>query len=285
MSIYLPSLAPFPFSKMQGLGNDFMVIDATQTPFTFKAEQVRLLADRRFGVGFDQLLVIEKAPYAEVDFGYRIFNADGSEVEQCGNGARCFAIFVQKKKLSTKNPIRVATHSGDIELHRLQSGEVQVNMGVPKTEPADIPFIASGHHSEHYKIEVAGELVRLAVVNMGNPHAVIQVSNIDKAPVGRLGPLLEVHPRFPKRVNVGFMQIVSRDHICLRVHERGTGETLACGTGACAAVVTGIRQGRLNRLVTVQLTGGQLKIEWENDSAPVFMSGPAQLLYDGWWCA
>lgn len=274
----------FIFSKMHGLGNDFMVVDATKTPFLLSGEKIRLLSDRHFGVGFDQLLVVDAAPHKNVDFGYRIFNSDGSEVEQCGNGARCFAIYVKQKGLSHKNPLRVATCAGEIELFTNNAGLVQVNMGVPKTQPHEIPFVASGNACS-YKIGVGGEIVKLAVVNMGNPHAVLQVASVEKAQVERLGHLLEAHPRFPKRVNVGFMQVVTRDCIRLRVYERGTGETLACGTGACAAVVAGIRAGLLDHQVRVQLKGGELDVWWMGVAEPVLMSGPAQLLYDGVWCA
>lgn len=270
------------FTKMHGLGNDFMVLDATQAAIELSKEQIQLMADRHFGVGFDQLLMVEPAPTKDVDFGYRIFNADGSEVEQCGNGARCFAAFVRNKGLSQHNPLRVATQSGVIELLLSDDGLVQVNMGVPKTEPKDIPFTASGN-AISYKIAIAGELINLSVVNMGNPHAVIQVNNIDKAPVERLGPLIESNSHFPERVNVGFMQVISPSQIRLRVYERGTGETLACGTGACAAVVAGIRAGLLDSEVKVQLPGGELIIEWNGPNSPVVMHGPAVMLYDGHW--
>lgn len=280
MSIPIP--AHLPFTKMHGLGNDFMVLDATRSVIELSKEQICLLADRHFGVGFDQLLMVEAAPTPDVDFGYRIFNADGSEVEQCGNGARCFAVYVQRKGLSKKNPLRVATSAGVIELLLGADGLVRVQMGVPKTQPEDIPFIASGN-ANSYKVSVAGELVNLAVVNMGNPHAVLQVTNVDKAPVVRLGSLIESSPYFPARVNVGFMQVITTNHIRLRVYERGTGETLACGTGACAAVVAGVRLGLLGNQVKVELPGGDLHIEWQGAETPVFMHGPAVMLYDGDW--
>lgn len=273
---------PLTFTKMQGLGNDFMVLDATQAPIKLKPEQIKQLADRHFGVGFDQLLLVEAATQATVDFNYRIFNADGSEVEQCGNGARCFALYVRDKGLTKKNPIRVATRTGIIELNITSTGLVKVNMGIPKTQPVDIPFIAD-KEANFYALETGSESIKLAVVNMGNPHAVLSVANVENAPVQRLGAYLESHPRFPAKVNVGFMEVVARDTIKLRVYERGTGETLACGTGACAAVVAGQRAGWLDSKVTVQLKGGELQIEWAGDTMPVWMEGPAITLYEGVW--
>ena len=226
---------PLAFTKMHGLGNDFMVLDATRASISLTPEQIRRLADRHFGVGFDQLLLVEAAQQADVDFNYRIFNADGSEVEQCGNGARCFALYVHDKGLTTKNPLRVATRAGVIELTINQAGLVRVNMGVPKTRPADIPFIAATD-ADFYAVDVAGETVKLAVVNMGNPHAVLAVPCIEQAAVQRLGPLLETHPRFPAKVNVGFMQVLARDVIKLRVMNAAPVKP-SCGSGACAAVV------------------------------------------------
>jgi len=278
----VPSSSHLPFTKMQGLGNDFMVLDATRRSIALSKEQIRLMADRHFGVGFDQLLMVEAPPTPEVDFGYRIFNADGSEVEQCGNGARCFATFVHRKGLSEKNPLRVATCAGVIELFLTAEGFVRVQMGIPKTEPKDIPFIAAAN-AIHYTITVAGEDISVAVVNMGNPHTVLQVDDVDSAPVERLGALLESDPHFPEHVNVGFMQVITPSHIRLRVYERGAGETLACGTGACAAVVAGSRAGLLSKKVKVQMPGGDLHIEWEGSGEPVFMHGPAVMLYDGDW--
>lgn len=270
------------FSKMHGLGNDFMVIDATRHPIVLSTEQIQHLADRHFGVGFDQLLLVEPSPAPEVDFGYRIFNADGSEVEQCGNGARCFARFVRSKGLSPKDLLRVATRSGVIELQHVENEQVLVNMGVPKYLPEDIPFIA-GHPALQYPVSVAGDTVELSVVNMGNPHAVIKVEALTDTKIQRLGPALESHARFPKRVNVGFMQLLSRHEIRLRVYERGTGETLACGSGACAAVVAGRRNGWLDEKVLVHLPGGDLNISWAGDNQPVLMRGPATFVYDGRW--
>ena len=282
-----PISTPLTFTKMHGLGNDFMVLDATRAPISLNSEQIRLLADRHFGVGFDQLLMVEPAQQAGVDFNYRIFNADGSEVEQCGNGARCFARYVHDQDLTQKNPLRVATRAGIIELSIDSAGQVRVNMGTPKTQPAQIPFVVDEDaDADFYQLEVEGETVELAVVNMGNPHAVVPVPCVEQAPVQHLGALLQSHPRFPARVNVGFMQVLARDALKLRVYERGTGETLACGTGACAAVVAGIRAGWLDAKVTVQLAGGTLTIEWAGGNAPVMMEGPAVKLYEGlWFCS
>lgn len=268
------------FTKMHGLGNDFLVLDATREPIDLTTAQLTQLADRHFGVGFDQLLVVERATLPDTDFHYRIFNADGSEVEQCGNGARCFARFVREKGLSSRNPLRVTTCAGRIELYTEDNGLVRVNMGVPKTQPEAIPFIAS-EDSHWHPIDVAGESLSVAVVNMGNPHAVLNVPDVACAPVARLGPLLETHVRFPARVNVGFMQVLSREAIALRVFERGTGETLACGTGACAAVVAGHRAGLLADQVTVRLAGGELHIQWSGEGQPVLMSGPAVTVFEG----
>jgi len=277
-----PIPTPLAFTKMHGLGNDFMVLNATCVPISLTAEQIRLLADRHFGVGFDQLLVVEAAQHHTVDFNYRIFNADGTEVEQCGNGARCFALYVQDKGLTRKNPIRVATRAGIIELTISSKGLVRVNMGVPKTKPADIPFIADGD-ADFYRLDADGVSLKIAVVNMGNPHAVLLVPCIEQASVQYLGALLESHPRFPAKVNVGFMQVLARNAIKLRVYERGSGETLACGTGACAAVVAGRCAGWLDDKVRVQLAGGTLQIEWAGGNASVLMEGPARKLYDGVW--
>ncbi|QEA14472.1 diaminopimelate epimerase [Comamonas flocculans] len=267
---------------MHGLGNDFMVLDATREAIALAPGDIRAMADRHFGVGFDQLLLVERAPHASVDFGYRIFNADGGEVEQCGNGARCFARFVREQGLTDKDHIRVQTCGGAIELHITGHGDVRVDMGVPRLLPAEIPFDAPAP-ALSYPITVEGEALELAVVNMGNPHAVLRVDDLGRAPVARLGPLLERHPRFPARVNVGFMQILTPERIRLRVHERGAGETLACGTGACAAVVAGRRLGWLGRDVTVGLPGGELQVTWPGEGHPVSMLGPATRVYDGLW--
>ncbi len=268
------------FTKMHGLGNDFVVIDAIHQQVSLTPAQVRFLADRRFGIGCDQLLLVESASQPAVDFRYRIFNADGGEVQQCGNGARCFARFVRDKGLTHKDVISVETASGHITLYIEPNGEVRVNMGTPRFAPAALPFLAA-HEEERYPIEVDNVAHTIGAVSMGNPHAVLQVSDIDTAPVDTLGPRLESHARFPERVNVGFMQVVARDRIRLRVYERGAGETLACGTGACAAVAVGIRWQLLDETVTVELPGGCLTIRWSGGDAPLWMSGPATHVFEG----
>ncbi len=281
MTAHRPALR---FAKMHGLGNDFVVIDATRKAVALQPDEIRAMADRHFGVGFDQLLLVEPAPHAGVDFGYRIFNADGGEVEQCGNGARCFARFVRDRGLTDKDRIRVQTRAGAIELQVLAGGEVRVDMGAPRWLPAEIPFAADAP-ALRYRVDVQGQPVQLAVVSMGNPHAVLCVADVDRAPVAQLGPLLERHARFPQRVNVGFMQVVAPGRIRLRVYERGTGETLACGTGACAAVVAGRRLGLLDACVRVSLPGGDLSITWQGEGHTVLMDGPAACVYDGRWLA
>lgn len=268
------------FSKMHGLGNDFMVVDAISQPFRPRPEMIRELADRNFGIGFDQLLVVEPPGLPDVDFRYRIFNADGSEVEQCGNGARCFAKFVRDQRLTNKKIIRVQTAAGVIELRVVKDGMVLVNMGVPELNPPAIPFAAE-HRKNVYTVETGAGTVELSAVSMGNPHAVIVVDDVDTAPVADLGPLLESHPRFPSRANVGFLQIISRSHVRLRVYERGSGETLACGSGACAAVVAGCLRGLLGSRVDVDLRGGRLAIEWQGEGAPVMMEGSATSVFEG----
>jgi diaminopimelate epimerase len=268
------------FTKMQGLGNDFVVIDATSQPIELTTEQVRFLADRRFGVGCDQVLLVEPPRQADVDFTYRIFNADGGEVEQCGNGARCFARYVRDHGLTRKKDIAVATHAGLICLHVEADGQITVDMGIPQFEPEVIPFEAEAR-AETYPLQLASTEVDVSVVSMGNPHAVLRVEEVENAPVDSLGPEIEVHPRFPRRVNVGFMQIVDRQHIKLRVYERGAGETLACGTGACAAVVVGRQRGWLDDKVTVSLPGGNLKIQWSGEGQVVMMTGPAVSVFEG----
>lgn len=279
------------FTKMHGAGNDFVVVDATRDPFVLSAEQVARVADRNLGVGCDQLLVVERPRGKEADFRYRIFNADGGEVEQCGNGARCFARYVADKGLARGERIRVQTLSGVIEPRLNADGRVTVDMGAPVFDPAVVPFDAAGlsPHADggwekwHLALDVDAEetLVAVAVLSMGNPHAVQEVADVDQAPVKTQGPLIEHHPRFPNRVNAGFMQVVDRGRIRLRVWERGAGETLACGTGACAAVVAGIRLGRLDARVDVQTHGGLLTIEWAGGDAPVFMTGPAATVFEG----
>lgn len=268
------------FTKMHGLGNDFVVIDAVSQSVTITPELARKLGDRRFGIGCDQILVVEPPNQADVDFGYRIFNQDGTEVEQCGNGARCFAKFVRDRRLTGKNTIRVETACGIIELEVQGDNQVRVNMGVPILEPEKIPFTANTI-STQYNIDVADETFSIGAVSMGNPHAVLKVDEIDTAPVATLGPAIESHSRFAQRVNAGFMQVLNRHEINLRVYERGVGETLACGTGACAAVVAGQLQDLLDSPVTVNLPGGSLVIEWPGDGQPVIMTGPATTVFHG----
>ncbi|OQX11666.1 MAG: diaminopimelate epimerase [Thiothrix lacustris] len=268
------------FTKMHGIGNDFVVLDGINQVVNLSSAQVQRIADRHFGVGCDQLLVVETYAGEEADFRYRIFNADGSEVEQCGNGARCFARFVYDQGLTQKTTIPVMTASGLIVLNIQPNGQVMVNMGVPEFAPERIPFI-SERQQTLYNREIAGEWVSFSAVSMGNPHAVLQVTDVDTAPVGVLGPALEHHPSFPRRVNVGFMQVLGRDRIRLRVFERGSGETLACGTGACAAVVAGCIQGLLDTQVTVALPGGDLQIRWDGEGQPVWMTGPAETVFRG----
>lgn len=268
------------FTKMHGLGNDFVVIDGVNQAFVPDAEQIRFLADRRFGVGCDQVLLVER-PWAEgADFGYRIFNADGGEVEQCGNGARCFARYVREHGLSAKDRIVVDTRGARLTLEIGADGQVTVDMGVPELEPARIPFEAPAMAPE-YALEVAGQTYRIGAVSMGNPHAVLLVDDVDSAPVATLGPLIESHPRFPRRVNAGFMEVVDRSHVRVRVYERGAGETLACGSGACAAVVAGRLQQRLGSEVAVDLRGGRLVISWHGPGQPVTMTGPATTVFEG----
>jgi diaminopimelate epimerase len=268
------------FTKMHGLGNDFVVIDAVTQSIELSTEQICTLADRHFGVGFDQLLLVEPPTRPDVDFRYRIFNADGSEVSQCGNGARCFARFVRDRRLSPKSTLRVETASGVIELRINEENWVTVDMGAPRFTPAEIPFVAEAN-ALTYDVDVQGQTVTLSTVNMGNPHAVLRVDDVDTAPVEHLGPLLESHVRFPERVNVGFLQVVNAHEARLRVYERGSGETLACGTGACAAVVAGIRQGWLSSPVKIHLPGGPLDISWAGPSQSVIMTGPTASVFEG----
>lgn len=268
------------FTKMHGLGNDFVVIDAINQPITFLPRQVRALADRRFGIGCDQLLLVEHSHSRGVDFRYRIFNADGSEVQQCGNGARCFARFVRDQGLTDKDEIAVETASGIITLYLEADGLVRVNMGVPNFTPASLPFHA-GEERLVYELELAGDTLPFGAVSMGNPHMVLEVADIERAPVDSLGPQLESHPLFPERVNVGFMQVISKEHIRLRVYERGAAETLACGTGACAAMAVGHRWGLLADEVTVTLPGGELQIRWPGEGAALWMIGPATTVFEG----
>ncbi len=268
------------FSKMQGLGNDFIVLDGVRQRVELSPAQIRFLADRHFGIGCDQILLVEAPTQPGIDFRYRIFNADGSEVEQCGNGARCFVRFVHEAGLTDKREIRVETRGGIIAPRLEGDGKVTVDMGVPRFLPAEIPFV----HDEDvviYSLDVADETLEISVVSMGNPHAVQVVDQVDRAPVGEHGPLIERHERFPQRVNAGFMQVLDRHAIRLRVYERGSGETLACGTGACAATVTGIRRGLLDSPVRVTTRGGDLDIAWAGPGQPVLMTGPAVTVFTG----
>ncbi len=269
-----------PFTKMHGTGNDFVVFDATRHPLTLTPEKIRRLADRHFGVGCDQVLVVERPTQAGVDFRYRIYNADGDEVEQCGNGARCFARFVRDHGLSEKDELVVETNCGIIRPRLEANGQVRVNMGAPRFEPRELPFEAPARATT-YDLAVNGRTVQIGAVSMGNPHAVQVVADVDAAPVATEGPMIERHPRFPRRVNAGFMQILDRGHIRLRVFERGAGETRACGTGACAAVVAGRQSGWLDATVEVRLPGGTLRIDWAGEGEPVWMTGPAATVFEG----
>ncbi|TDN94093.1 diaminopimelate epimerase [Herminiimonas fonticola] len=275
------------FTKMHGAGNDFVVIDAINQAIAFTPAQWQYLADRRFGVGADQMLVVEKPQAADVDFRYRIYNSDGGEVEQCGNGARAFVKFVTDKKLTSKHAIKVETMSGIIEPRLEANGQITVDMGPPILAPEDVPFdttdLLSKAEGEEtlWPLDIKGETYWIAALSMGNPHAVQVVADIETAPVREDGVLIEHHPRFPKRVNAGFMQIIDAHEIKLRVFERGAGETLACGTGACAAVVSGIRRGLLASPVKVQTRGGELSIAWAGNSSSVMLTGPAVTVFEG----
>ena len=268
------------FSKMHGLGNDFVVVDGVRQTIALTPAVIRRLADRHFGVGFDQLLLVERPVQPDVDFRYRIFNADGGEVEQCGNGARCFARFVHEQGLTAKRQIRVQTMRGVVEPCLEADGSVTVDMGAPEFEPASIPFDSTSRELVQ-RLSLSSGDVEITAVSMGNPHAVQQVPDVDAAPVSIQGPLIEGHQAFPRRVNAGFMQVVDRHAIRLRVYERGAGETLACGTGACAAVVTGIARGLLDSPVRVSTRGGELTIAWAGGSAHVLMTGPAVTVFTG----
>lgn len=268
------------FTKMHGLGNDFMVVDGIGQSVRLLPRQIRSLSHRNTGIGFDQLLLVEPPGRPDVDFRYRIFNADGGEVEQCGNGARCFARFVRDQGLTRKDSIRVETATGLLTLDLLANGHVRVNMGQPELAPAAIPFAADSQ-AVNYDVVVGEQTWQLSAVSMGNPHGVLCVEDVDQAPVHTLGPELESHPRFPARANIGFMQVQSRDRIRLRVFERGVGETRACGTGACAAVVAGCLRGLLDERVVVALTGGELTITWQGEGSAVMMEGPATRVFEG----
>jgi len=272
------------FTKMHGIGNDFIVLDHTKSPFQLTKEIIQSLSHRQLGIGCDQLLVVENSILKDVDFKYRIFNQDGNEVEQCGNGARCFYRFVKDKHLTDKASIRVETKSGVIELTEDDEHMIEVNMGEPIFNPKLIPFISDTEKNEYsISIDLPDQkgLINIAALSMGNPHAVITVEDINKAHVKTLGAYLESHALFPKRVNVGFMEIVTPHHIRLRVFERGVGESLACGTGACAAAVSGIKRQLLSTPVKVDMTGGSLSIDWKGDTNPVMMKGPAVTIFEG----
>jgi diaminopimelate epimerase len=268
------------FAKMQGQGNDFVVIDGVRQAVALAPPQVRAIADRHFGVGCDQLLVVERPASPQNDFRYRIYNADGGEVEQCGNGARCFARFVNDEGLTGKREIAVETAGGVIRPRIEASGQVTVDMGVPRFLPEEVPFAAAAP-AITYPLSVAGQPIEVSVLSMGNPHAVQVVEDVERAPVTTQGPLIEHHPAFPNRVNAGYMQPITRAHVKLRVWERGAGETLACGTGACAAVVAGIRRGLLDAEVRVTTRGGDLVVRWNGAHAPVIMTGDAVRVFDG----
>ncbi len=268
------------FTKMHGLGNDFVVFNGISQRVVLFPEQIRHIADRHFGIGCDQILLVEKSDQPGVDFRYRIFNADGGEVEQCGNGARCFARFVRDQGLTTKTTITVQTLGGVIALQLQADGQVTVDMGVPEFLPDKIPFIAEAQHKD-YALEVDGQHISIGAVSMGNPHAVLRVTNMEQAPVATLGPAIEHHPRFPRRVNVGFMEIISPHAFALRVFERGAGETLACGTGACAAMVIGRSWNLLGETATARLRGGTLVLHWQGPGTSVMMTGPAQTVFEG----
>jgi diaminopimelate epimerase len=275
-------MSKLAFTKMHGLGNDFVVLDGIRQKIDLTAAQYRQLADRRLGVGCDQVLIVEKPTRADVEFRYRIFNADGGEVEQCGNGARCFVHFVRDRGYTKARRIRVETAGGIIVPELSDGGEVTVDMGIPRFAAADIPFI-DGTDAAVQPLDIGGEIVEISVVSMGNPHAVQVVADVAKAPVTTQGPRLEHHPRFPQRVNAGYMQTMDRATIRLRVWELGAGETLACGTGACAAVVSGVRRGMLDSRVRVETRGGWLTIAWSGPGTPVSMTGPAATVFEGEW--
>ncbi|MCB1841886.1 MAG: diaminopimelate epimerase [Halioglobus sp.] len=268
------------FTKMHGTGNDFVVLDLISQHYKPRAEDIRRLADRHYGIGCDQVLVVEAPRSPDVDFRYRIFNSNGEEVEQCGNGARCFARFVREKQLTSKRVITVQTNTGVLTLQMRNRSDVEVNMGVPELEPAKIPFSA-GARQRAYPLQVDGKEYEIGAVSMGNPHAVLRVKKVDRAPVATLGPLIERHKAFPRRVNAGFMQVISDRHIKLRVFERGVGETRACGSGACAAVVYGSLRGWLRDTVTVELPGGKLSVAWGGEGEPVRMTGPTEIVFEG----
>jgi diaminopimelate epimerase len=268
------------FTKMHGAGNDFVVLDGVRQSVALSPEQIRFIADRHFGIGCDQVLLVEKTQREDADFRYRIFNADGGEVEQCGNGARCFVRFLHEHKLTSKREIVVETKSGLITPYLEDDGRVTVNMGAPIFDPSQIPFVSDSHEVIQ-PLQLGKKVVQITAVSMGNPHAVQVVKDVEAAPVTTQGPLIELHPRFPRRVNAGYMQVIDRTHIKLRVFERGAGETLSCGTGACAAVVAGIRRKLLDNTVHVATRGGTLTITWAGERSPVLMTGPTITVYEG----
>lgn len=268
------------FTKMQGIGNDFIVLDGIRETIMLTKDIIRFLSDRHFGIGCDQILLVEKSTHQQADFLYRIFNADGQEVEQCGNGARCFVRFVHEQKLTQKTQLTLQTQQRLIHTRLEKNGQITVDMGTPIFTPAAIPFIAD-KEAITYPLSIASEIVHIGAISMGNPHAVLFVNNIEEAPVASLGALIQNHERFPDKANVGFVEIITSSHIKLRVFERGAGETLACGTGACAAVVAGIQQHSLSQTVHVDTKGGRLTIHWQKDHHPVLMSGPAMTVFHG----
>nr|ART37911.1 F518 [uncultured bacterium] len=268
------------FTKMHGLGNDFVVIDGVRQAVALTTAQIRALADRHLGIGCDQVLLLEAPRRAQADFTYRIFNADGGEVEHCGNGARCAARFVHEQGLSDKTTLSFDTLGGPVRPRLLTDGQVEVDMGVPCFEPARIPFTAPAEALD-YPLQVADQTLQIAALAIGNPHAVLRVPDVDSAPVSTLGPLIETHARFPRRVNVGFLQVVDRREGRLRVYERGAGETLACGTGACAAFVAGVRWGQFDAQVYLHLPGGVLELAWAGPGTPVYLTGPAVTVFEG----
>jgi len=268
------------FSKMHGLGNDFIVIDAISQTVSLDSEMARRLADRHRGIGCDQILIVEAARSPDTDFFYRIYNADGSEVAQCGNGARCFARFVRDKGLTDQDTIRVETSAGPMQCQIEADGQITVNMGLARLEPADIP-LNRNKRADAYHLDIDGQTIEFGAVSLGNPHAVIRVDEADTAPITTLGPLLESHDAFPERANIGFAQITDEEHIILRVYERGAGETEACGSGACAAMIIARQRGWVNDNVTVKLRGGTLRISWKGEGEPVWMTGPATHVFDG----
>lgn len=272
------------FAKMHGLGNDFVVIDGVRQALTLTPTQVQALADRHFGIGCDQVLLLEASARPQADFTYRIFNADGSEVEHCGNGARCAARFVREQGLSDRDTLCFDTLGGLIRPRLLPDGQVEVQMGVPRFAPQDIPFEAAAEAPD-YPLEVAGETLRIAALAIGNPHAVLQVADVGRAPVATLGPQIEGHARFPRRVNVGFLQVIGRGEGRLRVYERGVGETLACGSGACAAFVAAVRWGLFDAAARLHLPGGTLELAWAGAGTPVYLTGPAVTVFEGTLCA